>query len=525
MKTRLSRARFALAAIALGFIATAMLFVPRLGIEADEAIVGNGIYEHGAPWYSWHFGDSELPIMMISYLGALKTWFYNLLFLIVRPRPIPLRLPTVLLAAATLWLFFELLDRTVGRRAAWIGTLLLATDSSYVLLNAADYGPVTVQFFLKLSALLLILRFHQTASAAALACGCFLLGVAMWDKAIFAWVLCGFVLGVVAVFPRETLRHLTVLNVTMAAAAMLAGALPLVIYNLARPLETLRANAKVESAPVLAKTELLERTMDGSVLTGFMISVEPGPEPGVARHWYQALAIRWSEWTGHPRHNLTLWAAVASLMALPFLWSTPARRPILFAVVASFGTWLPMVLTAGAGAAAQHVILIWPLHFIAIAAAVAQIPARWAASAVTILLCGANLAVTDQYYADLVRNGPAIRWTDAMDELNQTLADLHSSHVYVADWGIVETINLLSEGETPVYYADVTSAAAERNMLESPGAIFVAHAPGAAFFPQQRAALEQDAAAEGYTREVIAQIHDRNGRPAFDVFRFRKLHL
>jgi hypothetical protein len=516
------RARAALVAIALGFIATAMLFVPRLGIEADEAIVGNGIYERGAPWYSWHFGDSELPIMMISYLGALKTWFYNLLFLVVHPRPVPLRLPMVLIAAVTLGLFFALLDRAVGRRAAWIGTLLLATDSSYVLMNAADYGPVTLQFLFKLGGLLLILRFHREGSRAALAGAFFLFGLAMWDKAIFAWVLCGFALAAVVVFPRETLRYLTPRNLAVAAGAMLAGALPLVIYNVSRPLETLRSNVKVESAPVLAKATLLARTMDGSVMTGFMIALDSGPEPGQARRWYQSLATGLSDWTGHPRRNLTLWAAVASLAGLFF---KEARRPILFATVASVGTWLPMVLTAGAGAAAQHVILLWPLHFLALAAGLAQLPVRWAAGAVTTVLCCANVAVTNQYYADLVRNGPALRWTDAMDQLDRTLTDLHAPSVFIADWGIIETINLLSEGETPVSYADTTSSASMHNMLEAPGTVFVAHAPGLAFLPEQRAALEQYAAGEGYTRESIAQIHDRNGRPAFDVFRYRKLHL
>ena len=76
--------------------------------------------------------------MMISYLGALKTWFYNGVFLFAAPRPMVLRLPMLLFAAASLWLFFELLDRTIGYRAAWIGTLLLATDTSYLLLNVAD---------------------------------------------------------------------------------------------------------------------------------------------------------------------------------------------------------------------------------------------------------------------------------------------------------------------------------------------------------------------------------------------------
>src|SRR5579864_3610870 len=131
----------ALIALALAFVAAGMLFVPRLGIEADEAIITSGIYDHSNPWYSWKFADAELPIMLISYLGALKAWFYNGLFLFMPPRPMVLRLPMLLLAAGTLWLFFELLDRTVNRRAAWIGTLLLATDTSYLLLNTADYGP------------------------------------------------------------------------------------------------------------------------------------------------------------------------------------------------------------------------------------------------------------------------------------------------------------------------------------------------------------------------------------------------
>jgi hypothetical protein len=400
--------------------------------------------------------------------------------------------------------------------------VLLATDTSYILMNAADYGPVTLQFLLKLGALLLIVRFHQRGSRMALAGAFFLLGLAMWDKAIFAWVLCGFAAGALAAFPRETLRHVSVRNLAIAAAAMLAGALPLVIYNVARPLETLRSNVKAESAPVLAKATLLRRTLDGSVMTGFLISLDPGPEPGRPNHWFQSLAIRISAWTRHPRHNFTWWAALASLAGLLF---KRTRRPVLFAAAAGFGTWLPMVLTAGAGAAAQHVILLWPLQFIAIAVVLDMIPVSCVACAVTIALCIANLLVTDQYYADLVRNGPAIRWTDAMDQLDRTLADLHAPRIFVADWGIIETVNLLSEGDTPVYYADVANGAAIDNMLAAPGSVFVAHAPEFEVLPQQRAAIEQSAAREGYTRETLAEIHDRNGRPAFDVFRFRKLHL
>ena len=57
-------------AVAAAFVAAGMLFVPRLGIEVDEAIVANGLYNHGRAWYSWKFANAEVPVMLITYLGA-----------------------------------------------------------------------------------------------------------------------------------------------------------------------------------------------------------------------------------------------------------------------------------------------------------------------------------------------------------------------------------------------------------------------------------------------------------------------
>jgi hypothetical protein len=514
----------ALIVLAVAFVAAGMLFVPRLGIEADEAIVANGIYDHGDPWYSWKFGNSEVPVMLVSYLGALKAWFYNGLFLFAPPRPMVLRFPMLVLAAGTVWLLFELLDRTMTRRAAWIGTLLLATDTSYLLLNTADYGPVTLQFVFKLAALVLLVRFHESGSKQELAGAFFLFGLGLWDKAVFAWVLFGLAIAAVAVFPRDLRKNLTGANIAVAGSALLAGALPLVIYNVAHPLETLRSNARVEQAAVLSKAVLLRSTMDGSAMFGFLTSVDPGPQPGRPNHWYQSLSLEASRWTGHPHRNVMLWAGIASALSVTFLWKTPARQPILFGLIACAATWLPMVLTAGAGKAAQHVILLWPFHLIPIAAVLAQIPAIRAA-VVTALLCGSNLAVTNQYYADLIVNGPAIRWTDAMDPLNRYLTDLHAPRIYAADWGFIETMNLLSEGELPMYSADTGSDQAIEALLRDPTNVFVAHRPVFTFHPRERGALEDLARREQYQEESLTTIEDRNGRPTFDVFRFRKLHL
>jgi len=150
------------------------------------------------------------------------------------------------------------------------------------------------------------------------------------------------------------------------------------------------------------------------------------------------------------------------------------------------------------------------------------------AALVTALLCGSNVAATNQYYADLIRNGPSLRWTDAMDPLERYLTDLHAPQIVAADWGFMETMNLLSEGELPmidVPDAETGSDLALDALLRDPLIVFVAHSPGLAYHPGERAALEDAAHRGNYQEETLTTIHDRNGRPTFDVFRFRKLHL
>src|SRR6516162_3177908 len=138
--------RAGLAIVSLLFLALSLPFTQRLGIEADEAMIANGIYAHGAPLYSWRFAGYEIPVMLISYLGALKTWLYNPYFALWPPSPFSLRIPAVFAGIAGLWLFFALLDRVASRPAAWIGTLLLATDSSFLLVESTDFGFVALQF-------------------------------------------------------------------------------------------------------------------------------------------------------------------------------------------------------------------------------------------------------------------------------------------------------------------------------------------------------------------------------------------
>jgi len=514
------KTHLALFGVAVVFILSAMLFGKHLPIEADETLIANGIYARGAPIYSWKIGATELPIMMLSYVGALKTWLYNGVFEIWKPGPVSLRLPMVLVAAAALWPLFVFLDRTVGRRAAWIGVVLFATDPAWVLLSSIDFGFIVGQFFFKMGALVLLVLFYREGRRWALAGAFFLLGVALWDKAVFLWVLFGLGVAGLAIFPQEIRARLSLKNVGIAAAAMIVGALPLLIYNIARPLETLRSNAKVSNDRIAIKAHLVRRTMEGAVLFGFFTGTEPGPKPGVPTRWYQKAAVSISRALHEPRQTLMLFVLPFALLAIPFLWRTGARRPLLFALVALIATWIPMALTSHAGGAAHHIILLWPFHIMIIAVVLARTPIKLAAT-VTILMCAANMAVIDHYYADLIRNGGALAFSDAIYPLNERLAALKAKRVFVMDWGIIETINLLSEGQTPVLTMDVGDHDYQRRVFTDSRHYFVAHRRDQEIDPGIREDLDQAAKQDGYEEQPVETVFDSQDRPIFEIFKYR----
>jgi hypothetical protein len=519
------RAWIGLLLIILPFIAVGTAFIYRMGIEVDEAVTTIGLYPFPAPWYAWHLGSKTVPVMHLPYLGALKTWIYSAVLPIGGPSSLALRLPTFLLTAFSLWLFFKLLDETVSRRAAWIGILLLAADPMYLLLNAIDYGPVSLQFVLKLGALVLFVKFHRSGNTWTLAAAFLLLGLALWDKAIFMWVLAGLVIAAIAAVPREFIRHLSLRNIMIAAAAMLLGALPIIIYNVAHPFETFRSAPLAGDAHLWSKYLLLSKTLDGSILFGFYVALDPGQYAGNPANAFQMLAGAISQSLGQPHQNWILYALPIAALSLAITWNSPARRPIIFSLVAGVVTWLAMALTPDGGGGAHHALLIWPFPAMMIAAAIDQIPWRAGVVAVTAALVLSNSAVTNQYFVELIKNGPALRWTDAMDPLHRKLVDLHAPHVYSADWGIAETMNFLSKGTLEVHGVDIWSDKGFEAMVSDPSNVFVSHTPTYVIQPNLTKGLEELAQRGHYEKEPVTTIVDRNGRPTFDIFRFRKLHL
>ena len=162
-------------------------------------------------------------MMLMSYLGTVKSWIYRPIFQVFGSGVAAMRFPMLLAGVASIWLFYLLLRRAAGERAAIFGCGLLAADSLYLLTTCFDWGPVALQHLLVLAGMLLLLGFYQERSHRRLGWGCFLLGLAMWDKALATWMIVGIGLALLVVFPKQILGVLTLRRVAIAVLGFRTG--------------------------------------------------------------------------------------------------------------------------------------------------------------------------------------------------------------------------------------------------------------------------------------------------------------
>jgi hypothetical protein len=186
-----------------------------------------------------------------------------------------------------------------------------------------------------------------------------------------------------------------------------------------------------------------------------------------------------------------------------------------------------MALTKGTGGASHHVILLWPFPVvflgIVFSAMADRIP-RYGTAALTVLvafLAAENLVTTNQYLARFIVNGPSGGWTDALFPLANSIEDKSASWFGLVDWGYLNGLRTLHEGDLPLFTVDVNGADF-RQQVGSPDFLFVQHTEDKQMFPGVNDTVRQAAANLGYTERLERTIPDRNGRPVFELFRFQK---
>ena len=495
------------------------------GIQDDEALFGVPFWQSLGRRFEIRAFHHSVPLMLISYLGTLKTALYWLLLRVFAPGIWSVRLPMILAGGLTIFFFYKLMQRSSATAAA-LGAFLLATDPTFLLTNTFDWGPVALEHLLLVAGCYFLVRFNETQITRNFFIGFFLFGLALWNKALFLWALSGLTIGTLALFWRPVRAALTRRNVALAGAAFLLGSFPFVLFNLRRLGATVGENAHLDTTGLSRKWLQVKNAANGDALFGFIAEEDYADFPKTANTVVGHTSGWIQDHLGRHRTSGFFYAFAVLLACVP-LWknSLAAKFSLIFLTVAG----AMMFLTKDAGGAAHHIVLLWPFPVMFVAVSLSSIAWRWLAIPAGIALVAMNLLVLNQYVYQFERNGAAGNFTDALSGLARSLPNYRDRHIYVIDWGIVNSVQLSNSGQLPLRFASdplMTDApdSIQRTqlfaMLQDPEAVFVGHVPSREAFTGVGMRLQRFADSNGYRREVIQTVSDTNQRPVFEISRF-----
>ena len=504
-----------------------LAFLHKVGIFEIEALFGAALWQpYGS--YDATIGQYRLPLMLMFHYGALKAWLYGPLFEVVDPSLVALRLPAALLGALTVWLTFKFVEDAAGRLPALISSILLAADPLFILTTTLDWGAGTFQHIFFVLGLSLILRFCRVGHPLSVFFAFFSFGLGLWDKVLFAWNLVGAALAVAVTYPRVLLEKVRLRLLAVAAVGLFVGAAPLIVYNVDHPFATFQGNVRYSTESIETKLRVMYHTLAGSGLFGWLTSIDPPPRTGVPTNAVDRASVWLANWTNFPTRTIMPIVLLGSLLASYVSRKTPSGRFLQFLFITMSASWLQMAFNAGTGGAVHHAILLWPLPHIAVGIMLGLLAESHhrkysvAALMTSVVLLVSGLLVTNTYYAQLVRNGPTVQWTESSRDLTEILIAAKPSTIFVADWGVFEILRFFSEGALEISPADDSapdSVLARR--LQTPNALFVGHTPEFTFRPAPRERLDVVAHKLQLRREIVHVLSDKFGRKIFEVYRFR----
>lgn len=532
------------------FFLIGVILVPYPGIQNDEALISY-------PLYLSPGGTNGL--MANTYLGALKSFLLAPIFDVFGANEWSVRLPALLFAAGSIFVFYRLCAEFRRPTAGWLGAFVLATSPTFLLTATFDWGPVALEHLLIITACWALYRYGAPVlfqngppgSIWYLSWGFFLLGLAMWNKAIVSWILAGLALGAVVVFPVQLMR-LIPLNrqglgrIGVATAAFLVGSAPLIAYNLSWDFATFRNNTHLSIANMEGKWPQARSTTNGDSLFAYMVGESWFPDPRPVSTPPGEVAEWIVETFGEHRSSGFYTILGVLLVALPLWWKS---RAAWFSIVVCATGWFLMAITKDAGGAAHHVILLWPFPVLfAVSALTSPLLMRPGSTSgaskvlrsipvlAGVCICVANLLVINQHLYQFERFGSGDVFTDAMYPLTERLGQLYEAEapekIITTDWGMDYTLALVYRGELPIDFVGDTLSVAEpgsdeveriAERMAEPNAIWVAHTDGHDVFPNVGEHLKQIEEEKGFTRKDVEFIRDSNRRPMFEIFRFARV--
>ena len=430
---------------------------------------------------NWKIGGRYIALLNQDYLTYLKSYTFIPAFLLNGINLKSVRLTGIVIAGVALLFGFYFMKGFAGLFPAVIGTVLLMTDLSYIFHNRHDWGPVSLMFLFKLSALYFLLKWWRTDRWMYFVVGTACLGLGVLDKANFAWFLfAGFLAFVLTCgLPRDRWRakHVVILVIFMLAGSFFY--IDRNVFSRGRLFTLMKGDTKgwekFEPGALYQRARyhinLLNNTLDGRVFYRFSTGQEL-PTPSL---------FPWLFW-----------------LSVPFWVLFGRGRPAKFMFLLNVFTFVAFVLTPQAGGS-HHTMAIYPFPHYFAAIVLSQLHERFgrtprrllvASGVVTVIIVAvsvSNLYGINIHYAAYQAGKTSKRWTEQIYPLVDYLRANKDRPAHVYDWGIRHNVLFLTEGEIelgePYWSAmfDPDFEARFERTFPEPGVSYVLHTEEATF--------------------------------------------
>ncbi len=538
----LLRRHWAFCAAALVYLLVACPWLARPGLYYDEVLFANaalGNLDGSFIVYQWTFGSLRLPLMLMPYLGTVKSLLYTPLFALLPTSAVTVRLPMVLAGLGTVWVTYRLMGRLFNQTTAALAAWLIATDPGFIFPIRLDWGPVALMLLFKMGSLYAFVHFAETRRLRYLALGALLAGLGLYDKSNFVWYLVALPMAALAAWGRPALLFVTWRRALAAAAFFALGCWPLVPYNLTTGGATLAGQVGGIEHPLAVawyKARLVQGLLAGNEVYTLANHqrVQPLFAGAQGRGLLAALDLP---------GTLLPWAAVGALGVVGLLWRKHAartRRVLVFLAVLSLVIFAQFFVAKHA-TGPHHALLLSPFPHLVIAYGfyLVMFETRLLAGdrsrlnkvvaalgvGLLVMVVAVNLLVDAKYLISFARDGGRGVWSDAIYDLAGYAQAQDEQTYLLMDWGFNTQLLLLSRGtieKQELFWPLLDGAAPEADEIadlyaqaQLPDHVFVFHAPAYTIFDRPRQVFDAMVAQNGLRTETVRVFNQRDGEAVY----------
>jgi len=464
---------------------------------------------------------ANIPVMLMSYIGALKAWIYYPIFKIFGIDYLSIRLPALLLGALAIGLTWKYVHYQFGSVAAYIFLILAAVEPSTIFHSRFDWGPTALMMVFRGGLFLSLAYWFYSGKNKYLFLALLCMGLGTFDKLNFIWLTISAFAAGLLVYPERFVKLLPskkkfiVIFILAFIVAILATILPKMLY--------IKILEQIDIADLGKRLSeflhLLGLTLRGEGVYAFVIQHGVGSNTFVL-HSYALIAtsllalygiyfgIRDGSLATRPLAYLAL---IMSFLAIQIFFTKRATGPHHFAMFAPL--WL-IFMAVGMASALKSI----KKHSV--------ILSRSIIGFFIILTISTSIKINFFYHEGFKTNIGNLNWDPASStELTRTLIAHDIKLMVAVDWGFVTNVQALSNNQIKVldvwpWFSDglneAQAAWLNSDFIEK-GAVFVLHVEGKENFPKTRRHF-LEANNRFWNIQKILTLNSKNGNPYIEIY-------